>query len=310
MGSLLTSVPHPMPYQGSKRNLAAQILNYFPRDAARLIEPFVGSAAVSLAALHKGKVSSVILGDADRALIDLWNAIVTNPDELGNKYAALWTEQNGQERTFYDDVRSEFNRAPRADYLLFLLARCVKAAIRYNAKGQFNQSPDNRRKGTRPDTIRKHLLAASSLLASRSQMIASDYRETLQLACPSDIVYLDPPYQGVCQNRDPRYKSKVAFDEFVNVLGDLNRRHISFIVSYDGKTGAKSHGKHLPDTLNLNRLELAAGRSAQATLLGQDASTVESLYLSPALVERLSSSESCSAFVPAQVELLPALATV
>jgi DNA adenine methylase len=39
--------------------------------------------------------------------------------------------------------------------------------------------------------------------------------------------------------------------------------------------------------LNLRLIELAAGRSSQATLLGRRAETYESLYLSPALVERL-----------------------
>jgi DNA adenine methylase len=40
--------------------------------------------------------------------------------------------------------------------------------------------------------------------------------------------------------------------------------------------------------LGLHLVELDAGRSSQATLLGRAEVTVESLYLSPALAERLS----------------------
>jgi DNA adenine methylase len=167
----------------------------------------------------------------------------------------------------------------------------VKAAVRYNANGEFNQSPDNRRKGANPQTVRKHLLGAAQLLSNRCLLMCKDYRETLASATPDDIVYLDPPYQGVCQKRDPRYKSKVAFDDFVDALQSLNERQISFIVSYDGRTGTKSHGQLLPPSLELVHLEIQAGRSAQATLLGRQASTIESLYLSPSLVPRLKPSQ-------------------
>jgi DNA adenine methylase len=43
----------------------------------------------------------------------------------------------------------------------------------------------------------------------------------------------------------------------------------------------------LPERLRLHLVELDAGRSSQATLLGRDEVTVESLYLSPALAEKL-----------------------
>jgi len=36
-------IPHPIPYQGSKRNLASQILRFFPDEINRLVEPFAGS---------------------------------------------------------------------------------------------------------------------------------------------------------------------------------------------------------------------------------------------------------------------------
>src|SRR5207245_1394089 len=79
----------------------------------------------------------------------------------------------------------------------------------------------------------------------------------------------------------------VLFDEFVEVLGTLNARDISYLVSYDGRTGDKVHGRQLPKHLNLHLVELEAGRSSQATLLGRNEVTIESLYLSPALTDRI-----------------------
>ena len=98
---------------------------------------------------------------------------------------------------------------------------------------------------------------------------------------------MDPPYQGVCGERDPRYLKGVLVDDFVEVLESLNYREIKYLVSYDGRTGDRVHGRKLPDRLRLHLIELHAGRSSQATLLGRAEVTVESLYLSPALAESL-----------------------
>ena len=101
------------------------------------------------------------------------------------------------------------------------------------------------------------------------------------------MVYMDPPYQGVCGERDSRYFAGIGFDEFVDALVSLNERSIAYIVSYDGRRGGRQFGSKLPDYLGLTLIELDAGRSSQATLLGRDEVTVESLYLSRDLVRRL-----------------------
>jgi DNA adenine methylase len=281
------SIPHPIPYQGSKRHLAPVILRYVPADVATLIEPFAGSAATILAAAARQVGKGYAINDHNPPLIRLWRAIIEAPEPLAQQYGILWHAQQENRRVFYDRVRAEFNRAGRPDCLLYLLARCVKAAVRYNAGGEFNQSPDNRRLGVRPETMRRHLLEASSLLSGKTQCTSLDYQEVLAQAEPDDLIYLDPPYQGVSGSRDPRYLKSVSFNEFAAVLDALNARQLSYLVSYDGSTGGKVHGRRLPDTLGLRRVELDAGRSSQATLLGRTEATVESLYLSPALVERL-----------------------
>lgn len=277
-------VPHPIPYQGSKRGLAHAILACLPPSVERLIEPFAGSAAVSLAAASAGQAAAFVLNDLHAPLMQLWAAIIEQPHDLADQYEQLWHAQQGQERAFYNHVRDQFNRTQQPAHLLYLLARCVKAAVRYNAHGHFNQSPDHRRKGTHPATLRRQIVATAQLLARRTTLTTGDYRAALGVARTTDLVYLDPPYQGVRHGQDRRYVRGLAEDEFVAALAQLNARAIPFIVSYDGRTGAKTFGPPLPDRLNLARIELAAGRSSQATLLGRADHTYEALYLSPALL--------------------------
>jgi DNA adenine methylase len=279
-------IPHPIPYQGSKRRLAPAILTFFPKEVDLLIEPFAGSAAVSIAALDSRRASFVYLNDLNEPLMKLWEEIIYKPDKIASEYRVIWNAQSGNERKFYDVVRDRFNNKKQPADFLYLLARCVKASIRYNSLGEFNQSPDNRRKGMNPDTMEIHILNTSKLMRGKVKTFTGDYSEVLKLATPDDIVYMDPPYQGVCGEKDPRYLNGLLYDEFVDALEYLNERNISYIVSYDGRTGSKIFGKKLPNSLLLKHVEVAAGRSSQATLLGRDYYTYESLYISPALVSR------------------------
>lgn len=303
-------IPHPIPYQGSKRHIAKYILPFFPQEIKSLIEPFAGSAALSIAAAGYGKAPQFRLNDLNQPLTALWHEIVNNPTGIANGYKRLWDKQRGQERAFYDEVRQQFNQTKRPEYLLYLLARCVKASVRYNAKGEFNQSPDNRRLGRHPDQMLADILAVSNLLHGRVIITSQDYTELLKVATTRDLVYMDPPYQGVCGSGDPRYFGGVDFDEFVSALRDLTRRQIPFMVSYDGRTGDKAYGQTLPAELGLQRVEVTAGRSTQSTLLGGNAITYESLYLSKELTHNLDSApqalvERLTYRRPQQLELSP-----
>ena len=284
-------VPHPFPYQGSKRAIANAILRYLPRDTARLIEPFCGSAAVSIAASARRLASEFWLNDLNEPLMRLWSSIFDTPEELAQGYSMLWIAQRPDRKAFFYRVRQQFNESPRPDLLLYLLARIVKGSVRYSASGEFNQSPDNRRSGMRPSQMRRQILGVSFLLAKKTTATSKDFREVVQQASERDTLYLDPPYQGTSFTRDHRYRQGLPLNELVNALSEMNGMGLSYILSYDGRTGEKTHGKPLPSELELFHLTIPAGRSTQATLLGLDLETVESLYLSPALVERLGSGQ-------------------
>lgn len=280
-------MPHPFPYQGSKRAIARQILSHFPSDVDCLIEPFCGAAAISIAAAYNGMARRFVLNDLNGPLMDLWTEILASPLVLADAYARLWHAQHANRKEHFFLIRSEFNRSPRPAHLLYLLARIVKGAIRYSTDGNFNQSADNRRSGMRPETMKRNILGVSRLLANRTNTAAGDFMDVARIAGSRDLVYMDPPYQGTSFTRDRRYLNGLDYDDFVEALAELNARNVSYIISYDGITGNKSHGKRLPEGLALAHRFIHAGRSSQATLLGGSDETIESLYLSPSLVARL-----------------------
>lgn len=273
----------------------------------RLLEPFCGSGAVSIAAAATGQAQRFWLNDVNRPLMDLWAEILERPLQLAERYGQLWSQQHADRKAFFFDIRDEFNTSHQPHHLLYLLARIVKGSVRYSAAGKFNQSPDNRRSGMRPRAMQRQILTVSSLLAGRTMLSALDFRTVASQSESTDLVYMDPPYQGTSCTRDHRYYDGLAYDEFVDALETMNKRGTSYIVSYDGRTGAKEHGDPLPRRLGLKHRHVHAGRSSQSTLLGSSHETVESLYLSPALVERLKADEHCLRESPSrQRELISA----
>lgn len=289
----VNALPHPIQYQGSKRHLAARILEYFPSDVQTLYEPFAGSAAMSIAAAACGAAQRFAINDLNQPLAMLLKNIVESPQATSDFYGAVWAAQGEgptQSVAHFNAVRDQFNQTPKPELLLYLLARCIKGAVRYNRDGLFNQSPDKRRRGTRPQTMRRNIFGVSYLLKGRASFTSLDYKLAISEANERDLIYLDPPYQGVSGERDGRYLAGLAFEVFVDSLEVLNQRGLSYIVSYDGKLGERVYGQALPEHLCLERLELNAGRSSTATLLGRDDVTVESLYLSKPLTQRLSES--------------------
>lgn len=293
-------LPHPFPYQGSKRKIAGDILKYFPANVDRLIEPFCGAAAVSIAAMGNNLAKKIVLNDLNEPLMDLWEEILRQPHQLSDGYEQLWHE--GAKGDCFYRVREEFNISHEPRLLLYLLARIVKGSVRYSHQGTFNQSADNRRKGMRPKVMRQNILGVANLLADITTLSSVDFSVIVNQAKEDDLIYMDPPYQGTSRTKDHRYLRGVAYDDFVSALFSLNERGASYIVSYDGATGEKKHGKWLPKALSLKHLFVHAGRSTQSTLLGGREETIESLYLSPALVERLHRHKP-RPFCPQQLEI-------
>lgn len=282
----MKKAPHVIPYQGSKRKLAEDILSYMDFEIDTLYEPFVGSGAITLAAAANQKARKFVVADKLEPLAELWKLIVSDPERLTEEYSKLWNEQLSDPAAYYKKVRDDYNQTKSPSDLLYLVARCVKNAVRFNGSGEFNQGPDNRRLGLKPDKLKRETALMSKLLKDRIKIVGGDFRDAIADATSNDLVYMDPPWQGTSGKRDPRYAYLLNLDELIQELENLNKRNVPYMLSFDGTCGDRTYGTELPEYLQLKKVGLHAGRSSQATLLGRDDVTIESLYLSPALVAK------------------------
>lgn len=276
-------LPHPIPYQGSKRKLAPVITRYFPRNIRTLYEPFAGSAALTIYAARYHLARRFVIADSLEPLVVLLRSIVEDPEQTSAYYREIWDRQKENDRSYYNKIRDRYNRDHGPVDLLYLICRCTKNAIRFSGKGRFSQSADKRRIGMHPDKMQAAIRGVSHILKGRAEFRSGDWKETSLDACVEDFVYMDPPYLGTSIGRDKRYHKQLKKEELVLGLSDLRRRNVPFALSYDGSTGTREYGSPLPDELGLTRILLHAGRSTQATLLGRNEETFESLYITPGL---------------------------
>ena len=108
-------VPHIVQYQGSKRNLAPKILPYFPKRFNRLIEPFAGMAAITIAVSIQNKAQSYHLNDLNKPLVSVLEETINHPQRLLDDYTKVWTEQfafEGGSVAHYYKVRDTFKARP------------------------------------------------------------------------------------------------------------------------------------------------------------------------------------------------------
>ena len=126
-------VPHIVQYQGSKRILAPHILRYMPSRFKRLVEPFAGMAAITIATAKQARAERYAINDINSPLVSVLQAAIETPQELVRSYSEVWNEQfsyeQGSVEHFYK-VRNDFNNGDQSPAnMLYLLARCVVTVL-------------------------------------------------------------------------------------------------------------------------------------------------------------------------------------
>lgn len=196
-------------WAGGKNSLIPQITKYYPFELKngfieRYIEPFVGGGAVLIDILQKYEVKEAYAFDINIDLINCYNVIKNNVEELINeldkkekKFIAL----NDEERqNYFYDIRAEYNSyklndeldAKRASEFIFLNRTCFNGLYRVNKEGKFNVPCGKYKNPT---------ICDSNNLRNLSELIKNvifeygDYRKSEKYVNNNTFVYFDPPYR-------------------------------------------------------------------------------------------------------------------
>ena len=177
-------------WAGGKFKLAPFIeLNLPNQSRKRLIEPFAGSAAVSMAL----DFEAYLLNDTNPDLIGLFRILKEEKQQFIDYARSFFSTENNQETRFYE-LRERFNSSQesseRSALFVYLNRHAFNGLCRYNSKGMFNVPFGRYKSPYFPETE----MLAFIEKAYRIELMCGDFQAALAMADDDDVVYCDPPY--------------------------------------------------------------------------------------------------------------------
>lgn len=275
-------------WSGSKRYVAPELSKKI-LTSKRYFEPFVGGGAM----LPFRRINNAVASDIIPELINLWNQIKINPEVVSIEYENRWNRLQNEGHLVYYEIRDNFNKTKNEFDFLFLTRTCVNGLIRYNDKGEFNNSLHNTRPGINPQRLRTILNNWSKYIAGVN-FKCQDYRETLSDVNSNDFIFLDPPYGGT----KGRYtKTEFNLNEFYDVLENLNKKGAKWMLTFDGNAGKREYDYNLPKELYKEKIAIKTGNSPFTKLMKTSVDQIsESVYFNFKSTNRTSSNFSKNTF--------------
>lgn len=177
---------------GGKRQLLLELEKLAPSKFNNYFEPFIGGGAFLLDL----KPHTAYIGDMNEELINTWNTVKNNPNEL---ITELNKHQELNSKEHYLDVRSvdrdgrilKMSNIERAARFIYLNKAGFNGLWRVNSRGQNNVPYANPRTMNLTGAIK----GVSEYLQNNSITIKhTDFLNLCQEAQANDFIYLDPPY--------------------------------------------------------------------------------------------------------------------
>jgi DNA adenine methylase len=179
----------PLKWAGGKSQILSRLVEHFPARFDRLIEPFLGGAAVSLS-LKQGIPS--LLNDSNFELINLYSVIKEQPLELMSELDSLAARYSNE---FYYQLRAgtPSSALAQAARTVFLNKTGFNGLYRQNRQGRFNV-PFGHRPKCPALYDAQNVLQVSRRLQS-AELRHGDFATAILDAGKGDFVYCDPPYE-------------------------------------------------------------------------------------------------------------------
>lgn len=179
-------------WAGGKSQLIEQFTSIFPKTINRYFEPFVGSGAVFFHIAHEFKPKEIVLSDVNEELINAYNIIKTDVEELIIK---LKEHKQSHNKGYYYKIRNldtkKLSTLERAARFIYLNKTCFNGLYRVNSKGQFNVPIGDYKT---PDIVQADKLRRISGLLKNVQIKLMSFEKIVDIAKEGDFIYFDPPY--------------------------------------------------------------------------------------------------------------------
>lgn len=217
-------------WAGNKYKIVERIKELLP-PGQRLVEPFVGSAALFL----NSDYPAYLLTDTNADLINLYRHLQTEGQDFIDYCRRFFIPENNQKERYYQ-LRHEFNTTGngrlKSALFLYMNKHGYNGLCRYNGKGGFNVPFGRYKRPYFPETEMRYFYQKAQHATYRQASFAS----IMAVCQPGDIVYCDPPYVPLSDTANFTSYSANGFGwaeqtELVRQAEQLARRGIPVIIS-------------------------------------------------------------------------------
>lgn len=229
----------PLRYPGSKANfvpVVAHLLNKCEFKVRTFVEPYAGSASITLGLLENNIINNAILGEQDPLLFAFWEAVFRHTDELLERFLDLpITLETWHKLRPLLATKSPYETK---DFVGYALAGLF--FNRANFSGILNGGPIGGMKQlsdykincrTNKDEIVCRILAASTL-SEKVEVFFGDAVALINKRAhrKTDFVYADPPYylQG-----ESLYRYFYRLGDHKRLAQTLTDTNAKWLLSYD-----------------------------------------------------------------------------
>jgi len=238
-------------WAGGKGGLIPQLKNFYPFELEnetinKYVEPFVGGGAVLINILQKYDIKEAYAFDINIDLINCYNVIKTNVEDLINELIIKENEflkiGDEERQKYFYNIRKEYNsykikenelNIKRATEFIFLNRTCFNGLYRVNKNGEFNV-PCGKYKN--PKICDSKNLRNLSYLIRNVVFQYGDYKESEKYIDNNTFVYFDPPYRPLSITSGFTSYTKEDFNdenqkELANYFKELNEKKAKLMLS-------------------------------------------------------------------------------
>ena len=242
---------------GNKQKFAQEIIARFPAQFGTYHEPFLGSAGV-MAALAPVRAFG---SDTFRPLIEIWQTLGRDPDQLKAWYAERLLDYHSGDRVErYGAIRARYNASPNGADFLFLCRACYGGVVRFRRRDGHMSTPIGAHEPMPAKSFARRVDLWSARLAG-AEFAQLDYREAMARARPGDLVYCDPPYSF---SQTILYGAQAfRLDDLMAEIEACKARGVMVALSIDGskKSGDLACDLAFPPGLFVREARVNLGRS-------------------------------------------------
>jgi DNA adenine methylase len=192
-------------WAGNKHRAKQHILPHLTKGR-RLVEPFAGSCAISLASDY----DRYLIADANADLIDMYRFIQSDHEALIRHAEQLFRPDYNQDEAFYR-LRAEFNQSDtsvrKSAIFIYMNRHGFNGLCRYNALGQFNVPFGKYRSPTCPTNE----ILNFTEFAKKADFVCQSFEKTFEMVEAGDVIYADPPYVPLSATSNFTAYAKEAF---------------------------------------------------------------------------------------------------